>query len=159
MSHPTTLRHALWDGLRKLYREIRRVVASAEEHSGQAVVAAASVEEVRAALGRHSYAPNWEFSYNERGEVLNLAQVVYEPRTVGHHEYVWWQTHVRGWAQSDGHVRLRPHLELEPTEYDQDHIAGIGLDISEGVDRVAETLAEEGIDYERYEDLPAGTEG
>lgn len=156
MSHPTSLRHALWDGLRTLYRKIRRVVASGEEHDGEALVVSASVEEVEAALGRRSFAPNWEFSYHERGEVLNLARVIYERRDVRDHEYVWWQTHVRGWEQADGSVRLRPHFELEPTEYDQDHINGIGIDVPEGVYRVKRVLDDAELEYVHHEDLPAG---
>jgi hypothetical protein len=156
MSHPTTIRHALWDALRTFYRDFRRAVASSEEHGGPALVVPASVETLIAALGHQYFAPNWELSYHERGEDLNLARVEYDHRRVRDHEYEWWQTHVRGWEQDDGSVRLRPHYELEPTEYDQDHINGIGLDIEVGVDNVARALDEEGIGYERYETLPAG---
>lgn len=156
MSHPTTIRHALWDGLRTVYRDFRRLVASGEEHSGPAVVVPATVEEATAALGHQYFAPNWEFSYYERGEDLNLARVQYDHLVVQDHEYLWWQTHVRGWMQADGSIRLRPHYELEPTEYDQDHINGIGLDVPKGMERVTEALAREGIAYEEYEDLPAG---
>jgi hypothetical protein len=156
MGHPTTVWHAFWDALRTLYRDLRRVVASSTEHSGQALVVEASHEDVTAALGRRYFAPNWQFSYHERGEDLNLARVEHAPREVHGHEYVWWQAHVRGWVQSDGSVRLRPHYELEPTEYDQDHIKGIGLEVTKGVERVAQALDAEGLPYERHEDLPAG---
>ncbi len=158
MSHPTTIRHALWDGLRDLYRSVRRVVASAGEHSGRAVVVPETTESVTAALGRQSFAPNWKFSYYERGEDLNLARVEYDPREIHGHEYRWWQTHVRGWEQDDGSVRLRAHYELEPTEYDQDHINGIGTDVPAGVENLTKALDDKSIPYERYEDLPAGGE-
>lgn len=158
MSHPTTIWHALWDGLRTFYRDFRRVVASSEEHSGLALVVPESVEAVTAALGRQYFAPNWEFSYHERGENLNLARIEYDPRESHDHEYLWWQTHVRGWEQDDGSVRLRPHYELEPTEYDQDHVKGIGLDVPAGVENVAQALDNEGVPYERHEHLPAGGE-
>lgn len=158
MGHPTSLRHAVWDGLRRFYRNFRRLLATSEEHSGKALVVAEPIEDVRSALGSHYFAPNWEFSYHERGEDLNLARVVYEPREVHDHEFVWWQTHVRGWKQDDGSVRLRPHYELEPTEYDQDHINGIGVDIDTGTERVAAVLEEAGLSYERHENLPAGGE-
>lgn len=156
MSHPTTIRHALWDGLRTLFRNVRRVVATSSEHDGQALVVSADVSTVTAALGARYFAPNWEFSYYERGEDLNLARIVYEPRTVRNHEYRWWQTHVRGWSQGDGSIRLRPHYELEPTENDQDHIEGVGVDIERGTDRVAAILDAEGLDYDRVSDLPPG---
>jgi len=158
MSHPTTFRHALWDGLRALYRKFRQLVATSEEHSGPALVAHESIEDVTAALGRQYFAPNWEFSYNKRGEEMNLARVEYEPEVVQNHEYVWWQTHVRGWEQDDGSVRLRSHYELEPTEYDQDHIDGVGIDVLAGTETTARVLDDEGLSYERHEDLPAGGE-
>lgn len=63
MSHPTTIRLALWDGLRAKYRDFRRLVVSGGEHSGPAVVVSPTVEEVTAALGNQYFAPNWEFSY------------------------------------------------------------------------------------------------
>jgi hypothetical protein len=146
MSHPTTFRHAFWDALRTLYRGLRRTVATAEEHDGPALVVAAAVEELTAALGHRYFAPNWGFSYNKRGEDLNLARVVYDRREVRGHEYLWWQTHVRGWTREDGSVRLRAHYELEPTEYDQDHIDAIGLDVDAGLENVAGALAAEGVE-------------
>lgn len=139
-----------------MYREFPRQVASGGEQSGPAMVLSASVGEVTAALGHQYFAPNWEFSYYERGEDLNVARVEYDRLVVQDHEYIWWQTYVRGWMQADESIRLRPHYELEPTEYDQDHINGIGLDVPKGMERVTEALAREGLAYEEYEDLPAG---
>lgn len=158
MSHPTTIRHALWDAIRTFYRDFRRIVATSEEHSGEALVVQESVADVEAALGRRYFAPNWEFSYYERGEQLNLARIEYDPREIHGHGYRWWQTHVRGWVQDDGSVRLRPHYELEPTQYDQDHVDGIGLDVSAGTENVARALDEAGIPYEHHEYLPAAGE-
>lgn len=158
MSHPTSIWHALWDAFRSFYKDVKRVLASSTEHGGQALVVEASLEDVRASLGRQHFAPNWEFSYYERGENLNLARVEYDSREVRDHEYVWWQAHVRGWVQDNGSVRLRPHYELEPTEYDQDHIDGIGLDVTTGLEQVAQVLDEEGLPYEHHEHVPAGGE-
>ena len=160
MSHPTSIRHAIWDSLRKAYRTFRRTVATAGEHGGQAIVVPRSVATVERTLGLAFFAPNWEFSYYERGEDMNLARVVYDEQDRHHHTYTWWQTHARGWEYRDDdgqpHTRLRCHFELEPTEYDQDHIQGIGVSIDRGVDTVAEVLEAAGIDYERHEDLPPG---
>jgi hypothetical protein len=156
VSHPTGLRHALWDAARTLFRGLRRAVARAEEPGGPALVVDASVPALEAALGRRYFAPNWLLSYYERGEDLNLARVTSDRRTVAGHEYVWWQTHVRGWRQADGSVRLRAHYELEPTEYDQDHLDGVGLDVAAGTDRLATALDAAGIAYERHPDLPPG---
>lgn len=108
------------------------------------------------ALGHQYSAPNWGLSYHERGEDLDLARVEYTHRRIRDHEYEWWQTHVRGWVQDDGSVRLQSHYELESTEYDRDHIDGIGLDIGVGVDNVARALDREGIGYERNGMLSTG---
>jgi hypothetical protein len=160
MTHPTTVRHAIWDAIRMAYRTIRRAVATALEHGGPAIVVSRSAAEVEAVLGRAYFAPNWEFSYYERGEDTNLARVVYEEQSASGHPYVWWQTHVRGWTSraADGQprTRLRAHFELEPTEYDQDHLNGVGLDIPRGIDTVAAVLEEAGVTYDRHEDLPPG---
>ncbi|MFB6135837.1 MAG: hypothetical protein ABEJ04_03680 [Halobacteriaceae archaeon] len=159
MTHPTNVRHALWDALRSLYPDFRRAVATGEEHGGLALVVPAPVEDVTAALGRQYFAPNWEFSYYERGEDMNLARIEYAPQEARDHEYRWWQTHVRGWKQDDGAVRLRAHYELEPTEYDQDHINGVGVDVPAGVEKVARALDDAGLDCERHEHLPPGGRG
>jgi len=112
MSRPRTIRHVLWDSLRTLYRELRRVFASGSEHGGLALAVSEPLEELQAALGRRYFAPNWEFSY----------------------------------------------YELEPTEYDQDHIDGVGVDVPAGVEAVERALDGIGIGYERYEQLPPGSE-
>jgi hypothetical protein len=158
MSHPTTIRHAVWDALRTFYRDFRRTVATAEEHGGPALVVRRHPTDLVAVLGEAYFAPNWEFSYYERGEDLNLARVQYDRREVAGHTYEWWQTHVRGWASRDDGVRtrLRPHYELEPTEHDQDHVDGVGLDLEAGVDAVASVLDAADVGYERHRDLPPG---
>lgn len=112
------------------------------------------MEDVRSTLGSRYFAPNWEFSSNERGEDMNLARIEYEHREVRDQELVWWRTHVRGPKQDDGSGRLRPHDELEPTEYDQHH--GIGVDVAAGTDVVAAVLDDAGPSYERHGNLPAG---
>lgn len=163
MAHPTTIRHAFWDGLRTFYRDFRRAIARGEEHGGPALVVPLSAAEAEATIGRAFFAPNWEFSYYERGEDLNLARIQYEQREIDDHVYEWWQTHVRGWEYRDddgqAYTRLRCHWELEPTEHDQDHVDGVGLSITRGVDTVAMVLEKAGVSYERHDDLPPGGRG
>lgn len=156
VSHPTTVWHAIFDGLRALYRNVKRAVATASEHDGRALVVDADVETVEAALGRRYFAPNWQLSYYERGEVLNLARVEYGTETAQNHEFEWWQTHVRGWHHDDDSVRLRCHYELEPSMNDQDHLDGVGIDIERGTAVVAGVLDDAELDYAEREDLPAG---
>lgn len=62
VSHPTTIGHVLWDEVRSIYRDLRRLFVSSGEHSGPALVVDATIPEVTAVLGRRSFAPNWGFS-------------------------------------------------------------------------------------------------
>ncbi|MFT4890573.1 MAG: hypothetical protein ACI9YT_001489 [Halobacteriales archaeon] len=139
-----------FDAVRYGYRELRKALFTASRPSGTYLVAAASVGEVEAALGRESYAPNWEFSYYERGEVLNLARVEYEERTVDGTMYRWWQTHVRGWDHPDG-VALKAHWELEPTENGNAHIDGVGFGHDRGMENLQAVLDRSELAYTETE--------
>jgi hypothetical protein len=107
----------------------------------------AAVDELEAALGAQSWAPNWEVSYYKRGEDLNLARVEYAPHPwrVGT-GLTWAQTHVRGWARG-GVVVLRAHYEPEPTEHPRAHLDGVGHSIGGGMEKLRDALDEEGIAY------------
>lgn len=155
MSHKG-ITHAIWDGLRGVYWAFRNKVATIEEPDGPVIIVSEPIETVEAALGREYFAPNWEFSYYERGEDVNVARIIHEGRTVDGHAYDWWQTHVRGWRQADGSVRLRAHFELEPTENDQDHIDGVGFDEARGLEETAAALDSQELSYERLDFLPGG---
>jgi hypothetical protein len=107
----------------------------------------AGLDEIRHALGRQSWAPNWEYSYYKRGEDLNLARVEYgsEPIRVGT-GVDWWQAHVRGWERDDV-VVLRAHYEPEPTEHPKAHLDGVGHSIETGMQRLRDALDAAGIGY------------
>lgn len=135
-----------FDTLRYLLRESRKRFFSGEPPSGRHFLVDAPIGEIRAELGRQSYAPNWAFSYYKRGEVLNLARVVYEERTVGGRRYEWWQTHLRGWDHSDG-IALHGHWELEATEYANDHLGGVGFDVERGMACLQEALDRSSLSY------------
>ena len=139
-----------FDAVRYGYRELRKALFTAPRPSGTYLVVAATVDEVEAALGRESYAPNWEFSYYERGEVLNLARVEYEERTVDGTTYRWWQTHVRGWDHPDG-VALNAHWELEPTENGNAHIDGVGFGHERGMENLRAALERSELGYAERE--------
>lgn len=145
---------SLWDvvrvpfgAVRYVYREFRKALFTAPRPSGEYLVTEASVEDVERGLGNQSYAPNWEFSYYERGEDLNLARVVYERREAGGSVRRWWQTHVRGWANDAGQLELHGHWELEPTENGNAHIDGVGFDIERGMATLRSALEAAGIEY------------
>lgn len=135
-----------FDLLRTGYRKLRKAVFTASRPLGRYLLVEATTDELEAELGRQSFAPNWEFSYYERGEILNLARVLYEEHTVDGQSYRWWQTHVRGWTHPDG-VALHGHWELEPTENDNAHIDGVGFSFERGMEELAEALDRAGLDY------------
>lgn len=139
-----------WDFLRTLYREFRQTFFTKPKEKGPYFVVDAkqkdSVEVVKRELGQQSWAPNWEFSYNKRGEVLNLAYVVYwddhDHRDNDGNLIVWWQSHVRAWRRSDGALELSGHWEPEPTEYDVAHLEGVGFDKAKGMRYLGDALDE-----------------
>ena len=138
------------DTIQFLIREIRKRFFAGEPPSGRHFLVEAPLEEIEAALGRQSYAPNWEFSYYKRGEVLNLARVVYEERTAEGRPVEWWQTHVRGWDRPDG-IALHGHWELEPTERANDHLEGVGFDPKRGMANLQEALERSALSYTEVE--------
>lgn len=145
---PSKLLQALFDTARYLLRELRKALFTADRPDGTYLAVDAPLREIEAALGRQSYAPNWEFSYHERGEVLNLARIEYEERTVHGREHRWWQTHVRGWEAADGRLELHGHWELEPTENGSEHLDGVGFSMQRGQDNLRADLDESGLGYE-----------
>lgn len=150
---PTNLWRAIrvpFDAVRFAYRELRKALFTAPRPEGQYFVVSGTVEDVEAALGRHSYAPNWEFSYDERGEVLNLARVEHDERTIDGTTYRWWQTHVHGWDHPDG-VALNGHWELEPTENGNAHIDGVGFGHGRGMENLEAALERSDLTYARRE--------
>jgi len=108
-------------------RAFRKRFFTKPRPSGRYFLADATVSDVTRALGAQSFAPNWEYSYNYRGEDVNLARVVYEE----HRGVEWWQTHVRGWIADDG-VELSAHWEPEPTEHPTAHLDGDACTVTRG---------------------------
>lgn len=137
-----------FDVVRYGFQQIRKALFAAPRPSGEYLVVDRSVGELEEQLGAYSFAPNWEFSYYERGEILNLARVVFERETVDGTTYRWWQTHVRGWRGDDGRIELHAHWELEPTENANAHIDGVGFAFDRGMTTLESFLEEAGIDYE-----------
>lgn len=97
-------------------------------------------------LGPEGFAPNWEFSYNYRGEDLNIARVFYDRREVDGDPYAWWQDHVRGWVHHDGSIWLTGHRELEPTEHPHGHLDAVGWSKDETMNRIIALFERENID-------------
>lgn len=139
-----------FDQIQYGYRQLRKALFTADRPGGKYLVVDGSTDEVEAALGRQSYAPNWEFSYHERGEILNLARVVYEERAVDGTPYHWWQTHVRGWDHPDG-IALHGHWELEPTENGNEHLDGVGFAFDRGMGNLRSALDRTDLTYTETE--------
>lgn len=136
-----------WDWLRSAYRDIRKALFTKPRPPGPYFFTE-DVENIERSLGKMSFAPNWEFSYNKRGEDLNLAQVVFCEQSIDGETYRWWQTHVRGWLEEGG-ISLRAHWELEPTEHDKAHVDEIGFDLSKGMMNLRTSLDKQGISYRK----------
>lgn len=147
-----------WDSMRRAFRHIRKLFFTRERADTPTYVVDATLEEVREELGMLSFAPNWEFSYNYRGEDINLARVEYQ-KSKRHPEIVWWQVHVRGWMTDRG-IELQAHWEGEPTENDSSHLNGDGLSRTVGTKRLGEYLDETGLNVvkdprENYHESPS----
>lgn len=127
-----------------LYRGMRRELFTKPRPTGRYLVVDADVDVVRA-LGHRSYAPNWEFSYNYRGEDVNLAQVVFDG-TEQYPDIDWWQTHVRGWVHDDGRTWLSAHYEAEPTEHPKPHLDGITPELRDGMMNLEYALEDRNVD-------------
>ena len=139
------IRNATDVPLRSLKRSIwwlRKTFFSKPPTPAPALVVDRSAAEMTRFLGRRYFEPGWEFSYHYHDEDLNLRRVEYRDRE----EYVWWQTHVRGYETADGLV-LTPHFETEPTEHPNAHLDAHRLDTEEGIGILADVLDDGGIDY------------
>ena len=145
-----------WDWLRNLYRSFRRNDFSKPRKEGTYLRVKredASLRDVKIALGWVSYAPNWEWSYDE-GADLNLAQIVYESTS---HRFngepvVWWQTHVRGYtATDDSYTDYKAHWEPAPLPNDAAHIEGVGFSRKQGMDNLRGTFEHHKIPFEEVE--------
>lgn len=112
--------------LTKYYRRLRKRYFSHPRPQGTYFVVEGSAEDVKRALGKHYFGPNWTTSYYKRGEDLNLSKPEYTER-IEHPDIRWWQTHVRGW-EKDGVVEVTAHYEPEPTEHPEAHLEGDMID-------------------------------
>lgn len=144
-----------WDEGSALYRWVRREFFSADRPGGEYILVPgedpAALEQV---YGQQSFAPNWEFSYNKRGEALNLARVKHEKAAhadaVPGVPIVWWQDHLRGW-EHDGGTMLRCHWEPEPTEHPRPHLSANHQNSQRGMINARRVLEARNIDWEMVE--------
>lgn len=143
----THLRKLPYYTLRDIYRALRRDLFSKPRPEGTYLTVRKPVP-IRQVLGEASFAPNWELSYNYKGEDLNLARVVYDPDTA--YDPTWWQTHVRGW-QTEGKWWLRAHYEPEPVEHPKKHLQYLRPENRSGFVQTYGVLEGAGYDWETEE--------
>ncbi|MFB6282542.1 MAG: hypothetical protein ABEK59_01215 [Halobacteria archaeon] len=150
----TWLTYIPFEWLRAVIRSFRKTFFTKPRPKGEYLVIDPTgntleynVRSLVALLGSRSYSPNWELSYNRKGESLNLARVVYA-KDEDQPDIVWWQIHVRGWVQPDGTIELTAHWEPEPTEYSKPHLNGVGFDREKGMDYLKATLTQSDFDFE-----------
>lgn len=148
---PIRLRKVPWHTIRQVYRSVRQQFFTVPEPTTPALVVDVGPTRVEDAFGQRSFAPNWEFSYNYRGEDINLARVERVPHKP--HGVAWWQTHLRGWEQEDGTLRLRAHWEPEPTEHPIPHLSETGFSWPMGTEVIRKEAREAGLDAEYHERL------
>ncbi len=131
--------------IRSVYRGVRKTLLTKPRPDGEYLVVTKRVPYLERLLGQHSYAPNWELSYNYRGEDLNLARVTYD--RFAETDVWWWQTHVRGWERG-GKVWLHAHYEPEPVENPRRHMTGVEHDV-DGNEQLARVLNDVEVSFER----------
>lgn len=127
--------------LRDVYRAGRKMLFTKDKPDGPFIVVDENISDLERKFGEHHFGPNWNLSYNFKGENLNLATVFWE-YTPEHPGIVWWQIHVRGWVLGDGTIQLRGHFEAEPSEHPSEHLDGVGYDVERGMAAVREVLDE-----------------
>jgi hypothetical protein len=134
-----------FDWLHAAHRSFRRFFFTKPRPEGKYIVLSdMDVQDAERLLGRMSFAPNWEFSYNYKGEDINLARIEHET----HPEYtpVWWQYHVRGWQMDDA-MWLRVHWEAEPTEHHDAHFEAIGAELERGFAWLSTELRKQNMEF------------
>lgn len=145
-----TWHHSLpWKPLQDIYRWFRREFFTKDAPSGEYLVVDPITfdDPIDIELGQFSFSPNWEFSYNKRGEDFNIARVV-QAHDLDWPCLVWWQCHVRGWFYN-GLLYLHAHWEPEPTEHPEAHLKGQGYDKQRGMAILESYLARLNIPYQR----------
>lgn len=133
--------------VQKFHRSIRKWAYTRPRPTGRyIVISKEDVTDLEAVLGKHSFAPNWEFSYHYKDEDLNQARVIHYDSSE-YPELDWWQVHIRGYDHGD-EWWLQYHFEPEPTEHPKKHITGVGVSQPTSVPSVEVVLETNNIPYE-----------
>lgn len=121
-----------WKPLQGAYRWFRRTFFTKPAPGGTYIVVDPITfdDPIDIELGQFSFAPNWEQSYNMRGEDFNVARVV-QAHHIDYPGVVWWQCHLRGWYYEDK-LYLSAHWEPEPIEHPEAHLNADGFNAERG---------------------------
>ena len=65
----------------------------------------------------------------------------------------WWQTHIRGYSHPDG-LELAAHVEPEPAEHPDAHVAGEFIDVPRGNATLVGVLEEADVAFRRIGEWP-----
>lgn len=103
-----------------------------------------STDSIRKILGRNYFTNSWELSYSYYGEDLNMRRPEYNESDL---ERPWYQTHVRGFEQEDGSLKLLAHYEYEPTEYPEEHLHNENLSVKAGIYELKRILDSSNVEY------------
>ncbi|WP_435158770.1 hypothetical protein [Haladaptatus sp. DFWS20] len=129
------LRFSWWWGRKTFFTKI-------DTKPRPAIIVQQAPTEIEHLLGRHYFEPGWEFSYNYKGEVLNLRRAEYVEQTP-YPKLHWWQIHLRGYEVPSGELALTPHFEPDPTEHPDAHISQNFIIRDRAMETIAELLDKE----------------
>jgi hypothetical protein len=133
-----------WKLVRRAFDRLRSTFFTVPGKDPQLYVRAATVDEVRIALGRANFTNSWELSYNYLGEDGNLRRPIY----VEDAERPWQQDHARLFDRGEAGVEVHAHREAEPTEYPHAHLHG-RQKFDPAVDAVESALRASGLEVSR----------
>lgn len=132
-----------WNKVLLYFNYIRRNFFSVELPPGHTrIYVEEDYEELREMFRREHFLVSWPFSYNYKGEVMNLMRPEYE-----NDEYTFYQTHVRGFESGDGYY-LVAHWELDPTDYPEEHLDEVNFSETKGEKVLKHILDKNDVDYE-----------
>lgn len=109
-----------WDVIKHAFQQFRHA-SFTTERTGPWIEVEATVDEVEWLLAGQHFAPWNKFSFNYKGEVLNMRRIESVSDGEGD-DLTYWQLHVRVFERPNGNVEVRAHTEECPLVHPEEHI-------------------------------------
>lgn len=107
-----------WAAKREIFKWLRKSYFTVDKPDGEpSFVVEKSRQEVHDTLAKQGFIPEWPLAYVYGGEVLNMAQYVYDPTQRLPHR----QIHVRAFEHPDG-LELLVHSEPSAIHHPEEHL-------------------------------------